>query len=98
MGGGYSGGRQVRDCACFVAFSFARCFDKEILAPYMKTLATTLILVALFDREVTCRRAGAAAFQENVGRQGNLPHGQRVSEMADYITVASRVRAYTEVR
>jgi hypothetical protein len=47
------------------------------MSPYVDKLCEGMLLAALFDREINCRRAAAAAFQENVGRQGhlNFPHG-----------------------
>lgn len=62
-------GTHVRDSACFVCWSFARAYSPNIMRPFVHTLASSLIVAFLFDREVNCRRAAAAAFQEHVGRQ-----------------------------
>lgn len=67
------------------------------MQPYVLQLATGLILTALFDREINCRRAAAAAFQENVGRQGNFPYGIEIITIADYFSLANRTEAFTKI-
>ena len=57
-------------------------------------IARSLVNVAIFDREVQCRRAASAAFQENVGRQGTFPHGIDILTEADYFAVGSRQNTY----
>lgn len=47
--------------------------------------------------QVNCRRASAAAFQENVGRQGSYPHGIDIVNMADYFSLSSRTNSYLHV-
>lgn len=61
--GNYSLGRNVRDAACYVCWSFARAFEPEIIKPFVNQLAGALLIVSVFDREVNCRRAASAAFQ-----------------------------------
>ena len=61
------------------------------------TLASKLICISLFDREVNCRRAASATFQEAVGRQGTFPHGIEILTEADYFTLSNRVNAYLNV-
>jgi hypothetical protein len=63
----------------------------------VERLAKTLILTILFDKEVNCRRAASAAFQENIGRQGNFPHGIEILTEADYFTLGSRNNCYFNI-
>ena len=86
--GNYSVGNYVRDSACFVLWAFARAFEPFIIKPYVYTIGPSLIIMALFDREVQCRRAASAAFQEYVGRQGNFPHGIEILTTIDNIAVS----------
>lgn len=84
----------MRDAACYVCWAFARAYSPEVLQPYAGQLAAALIVGALFDREVNCRRASAAAFQENAGRVGYFPHGIEIIQTCDYFTVGIRSEAY----
>ena len=95
--GNHSVGAHVRDAACYVVWSFARAYQPTIMKPYVHILSTQLIVESLFDREVNCRRAASATFQECVGRQGNFPHGIEILTEADYFTLANRVNAYLNV-
>jgi hypothetical protein len=65
----YNRGFQLFVCCELVNYS------PETLSPFSMALAQALITLAVFDRDVNCRRAAAAAFQEHVGRSGYFPHG-----------------------
>ena len=62
--GTFALGSNVRDAACYAVWSLTR-FQPNCIS---KPIYHRLILMSLFDREVGCRRAAAAAFQELVGR------------------------------
>jgi hypothetical protein len=66
--GQHSVGSHVRDSSCYTCWAFARAYSPEVLRPHVKELSVALVLASLFDREVNCRRAASAAFQESVGR------------------------------
>ena len=95
--GACSVGAHVRDAACYLAWSFARAYEPETLSSHVNDIAQTLLITTVFDREVNCRRAASAAFQENVGRQGFFPHGIDILTMADYFAVSNRVNTYLNI-
>ncbi|KAG2373557.1 hypothetical protein C9374_012020 [Naegleria lovaniensis] len=95
--GTHSVGAHVRDAACYVCWAFARAYAPDIMKPYMNRLAQGLVKIAVFDREVNCRRAAAAAFQENVGRQGSFPHGIDIITVADYFSLCNRTNSYLTI-
>lgn len=95
---GYSSvGSHIRDAACYVCWSFARAYDTHDLEPFINDIASTLLIVTCFDKEINCRRAASAAFQENVGRQGQFPHGIDILTTADFFAVSIRSNAYLNV-
>ncbi|GIY26319.1 tubulin-specific chaperone D [Caerostris darwini] len=92
--GNFSVGAHIRDAACYVCWSFARAYDPTVLQPYVNSIAGALLVATVFDREITCRRAASAAFQENVGRQGTFPHGIEILTETDYYAVGSRHNSF----
>jgi hypothetical protein len=58
---------------------------------------SNLVALCVYDRETNCRRAAAAAFQENVGRQGQFPHGIEIVTAADFFSVGNRARAFLQI-
>lgn len=95
--GNYTSGKIVRDAACYICWAFARAFEPKIIRPFVDSIATTLITVAVFDKEVIIRRAAAAAFQENVGRQGTFPNGIDIVTTVDHFSVQLINRSYLEI-
>jgi hypothetical protein len=70
-------GAHVRDAACYTYWAIARAYSPQILKPFVSALSQSVVTAFLFDREVNCRRAASAAFQEFVGRQGATVRGKR---------------------
>ncbi|KAJ8450116.1 hypothetical protein Cgig2_033310 [Carnegiea gigantea] len=95
--GPHSVGAHVRDAAAYVCWAFGRAYYHSDMRSILEQLAPHLLIVACYDREVNCRRAAAAAFQENVGRQGDYPHGIDIVNTADYFALSSRVNSYLNV-
>jgi hypothetical protein len=60
-------------------------------------MSQSLLVTACYDREINCRRAASAAFQENVGRQGTFAHGIEIVTKADYFALGNRSHAYQDV-
>lgn len=84
----------VRDGACYVCWTLSRTYDPCHVAPFVNAIAGSLVSVALFDREVVCRRAAAAAFQECVGRLGTFPHGIETVTIVNYFSLANVQHCY----
>lgn len=97
--GAFSVGAHVRDAAAYVCWAFARAYRPEAVLESFHMLAPALLCTACYDREVACRRAAAAAFQESVGRFGaqNFPEGMGIIADADYFTLGSRSQAFLKV-
>lgn len=95
---GYSSvGTNVRDAASYVCWALARTQTKEDMSVAFRQLAPVLMASACYDREINCRRAAAAAFQECVGRLGDVPYGIDILTIADFFSVSLRTASYLEV-
>ncbi|WWD08947.1 hypothetical protein V865_007062 [Kwoniella europaea PYCC6329] len=91
----HSIGANVRDAASYLLWSLSRACPPDMIKAYAEDMATSLICVALFDREVGVRRAASAAFQEGVGRLGLYPEGIDVLGKTDFYSVSVRRMAFT---
>nr|XP_055245313.1 tubulin-specific chaperone D isoform X5 [Gorilla gorilla gorilla] len=96
--GACSVGTNVRDAACYVCWAFARAYEPQELKPFVTAISSALVIAAVFDRDINCRRAASAAFQENVGRQGTFPHGIDILTTADYFAVGNRSNCFLVIR
>lgn len=101
-----SGASYVRDAAAYVLWALARSFTpRRVDAPSPADAAVTpavpqaLLVAALLDRDVTCRRAAAAAYQELVGRWGTraVPHGIALLAHVHYFSVGALASTYGDV-
>ncbi|RKO95780.1 hypothetical protein CAUPRSCDRAFT_8866, partial [Caulochytrium protostelioides] len=91
-------GAQVRDAASYVVWAFARAFAPDVLAPFLLgDVVAQLAVTSLLDRDVGIRRAASAAFQENTGRQGQIPHGIEIMTLADFFAVGNRRNCYLHI-
>uniref|UniRef100_A0A182PP00 Tubulin-specific chaperone D n=1 Tax=Anopheles epiroticus TaxID=199890 RepID=A0A182PP00_9DIPT len=90
-------GQNIRDAACYMCWAFARAYHPSVLQPFVERIASALLVTAVFDREINCRRAASAAFQESVGRLGNFPHGIDILTTADFFSVAVRSNAFLHI-
>ncbi|KAM4717640.1 tubulin-specific chaperone D [Anableps anableps] len=95
--GACSVGSNVRDAACYVCWSFSRAYEPKELQPFVAQIASALLITTVFDRNINCRRAASAAFQENVGRQGTFPHGIDIVTAADYFAVGIISNCYLNI-
>ncbi|ORX34799.1 armadillo-type protein [Kockovaella imperatae] len=93
---GHSVGANVRDAAAYLVWSLSRACTPAAIQPYAEELATRLICVACFDREVGVRRAASAAFQEGVGRLALYPEGIEVLRHTDFYSVSVRRMAFRD--
>ncbi len=80
-----------------MCWAAARAYAPELLTHHVQALAASLLTTACYDREVNCRRAAAAAFQECVGRLGSFPHGIALMTITDYFSVGSLNSTYLQV-
>lgn len=97
MKGYMSVGQHIRDAACYMCWAFARAYNPSDLEPFIQRIASGLLVTTVFDREINCRRAASAAFQESVGRLGNFPHGIDILTTADFFSVGLRTNSYLNI-
>jgi hypothetical protein len=92
------GANAARDAACYVLWSFARHLALEAVEEWVPMIAARLLCTALFDREIQCRRAAAAALQECAGRWGNaVPGALHLADRVNFYAVSDLDWTYGEL-
>ncbi|XP_063655539.1 tubulin-specific chaperone D isoform X2 [Pan troglodytes] len=82
--GACSVGTNVRDAACYVCWAFARAYEPQELKPFVTAISSALVIAAVFDRDINCRRAAS----------GTFPHGIDILTTADYFAVGNRSNCF----
>lgn len=90
-------GQHIRDAACYMCWAFARAYEPTVLKDFVQRIAAGLLITTVFDREINCRRAASAAFQESVGRLRTFPYGIDILTKADFFSVGLRTHSYLEI-
>lgn len=80
-----------------MCWAFARAYEPTVLKDFVHKIAIGLLITTVFDREINCRRAASAAFQESVGRLRTFPHGIDILTKADFFSVGLRTHSYLEI-
>uniref|UniRef100_A0AAQ5YZ50 Tubulin-specific chaperone D n=1 Tax=Amphiprion ocellaris TaxID=80972 RepID=A0AAQ5YZ50_AMPOC len=95
--GACSVGSNVRDAACYVCWSFARAYEPKELEPFVTQIASALLITAVFDRNVNCRRAASVIFCLLLSQQGTFPYGIEILTAADYYAVGNLNNCYLNI-
>ncbi|NWJ02836.1 TBCD protein, partial [Crypturellus undulatus] len=99
--GACSVGSNVRDAACYVCWAFARAYDPAELIPFInqisRQVADALVIAAVFDRDVNCRRAASVSYPFLTCAYGTFPHGIDILTAADYFAVGNRANCYLTI-
>uniref|UniRef100_A0A3B3Z090 Tubulin-specific chaperone D n=1 Tax=Poecilia mexicana TaxID=48701 RepID=A0A3B3Z090_9TELE len=95
--GACSVGSNVRDAACYVCWSFSRAYDPKELQPFVTQIASALLITAVFDRNINCRRAASVKMFYTFLHQGTFPHGIDIVTAADYFAVGMINNCYLNI-
>uniref|UniRef100_A0A6I8N4P3 Tubulin-specific chaperone D n=1 Tax=Ornithorhynchus anatinus TaxID=9258 RepID=A0A6I8N4P3_ORNAN len=96
--GACSVGSNVRDAACYVCWAFARAYEPEELRPFVHQIASALVIAAVFDRDINCRRAASVIiFLLSPHLQGTFPHGIDILTEADYFAVGNKANCFLSI-
>jgi hypothetical protein len=88
-------GSAARDAAAYAMWAAARAIPQSAMAPLLAdVIAPSMVVMAVCDREVNCRRAAAAALQENIGRHGSFPNGIAIVTLLDFHAVGSAATCF----